>query len=489
MELVARVARRVRALPVALAARPELVDAPRRARPSARAAVGRGVGAELRGRVRARRAGARCSRGGPSSRARDRAHREPLARRLPGPAAARSAAGRTTAPARCSDCACRAASSPAAPSPTATRCCRRSCGLGTPVRYVPGESTATFSFSYDGDLRDDADRRARRQLAAGRPPRAAVDGWVHVAPLARDEFPAETLAALARRCRVSLDGQGLVRVPELGPLRLDADFDPEVLRHVWVLKLADEEAEVLGDLAALGVREVHRHARVARRDGLLRRHARSCPRARSMPTRPARATRSRPRTSSRATPASRPAGAARRATAVVASMLRADDRRRRHRRRRVRRRPRDGRGRAVGRRRRAARPRPSLNLPRVVAAAAAGSTVVAVVDAKPPLLVSHDAGVDLARVRPRPARRDGRSRSPTTTPTCSSTRRATGSTCRANGGRFWSALARRAAGDRARSSSEAELAARDDDGRAADLDALDPLGRRRRPARRASTGG
>jgi hypothetical protein len=37
-------------------------------------------------------------------------------------------------------------------------------------------------------------------------------------------------------------------------------------------------------------------------------------------------------------------------------------------------------------------PRPPLNLPRVVAAAATGSTVVAIVDAKPPLLVSHDAG-------------------------------------------------------------------------------------------------
>jgi hypothetical protein len=34
----------------------------------------------------------------------------------------------------------------------------------------------------------------------------------------------------------------------------------------------------------------------------------------------------------------------------------------------------------------------ALNLPRVVASAALGSTVVAVVDAKPPLLVSHDAG-------------------------------------------------------------------------------------------------
>ncbi len=35
---------------------------------------------------------------------------------------------------------------------------------------------------------------------------------------------------------------------------------------------------------------------------------------------------------------------------------------------------------------------PSLNLPRVVAAATVGSTVVAVVDAKPPLLISHDTG-------------------------------------------------------------------------------------------------
>jgi len=36
---------------------------------------------------------------------------------------------------------------------------------------------------------------------------------------------------------------------------------------------------------------------------------------------------------------------------------------------------------------------PSLDLPLVVAAAAAGSTVVAVVDTKPPIVVSHDAGV------------------------------------------------------------------------------------------------
>jgi hypothetical protein len=38
-------------------------------------------------------------------------------------------------------------------------------------------------------------------------------------------------------------------------------------------------------------------------------------------------------------------------------------------------------------------PEPALNLPRVVSAAEAGSTVVAVVDARPPMLVSHDGGL------------------------------------------------------------------------------------------------
>ncbi len=37
-------------------------------------------------------------------------------------------------------------------------------------------------------------------------------------------------------------------------------------------------------------------------------------------------------------------------------------------------------------------PAPPLSLPRVVAASASGSTVVAVVDTRPPIVVSHDAG-------------------------------------------------------------------------------------------------
>jgi sugar/nucleoside kinase (ribokinase family) len=129
--------------------------------------------------------------------------------------------------------------------------------LGPTVVYVPGTATAVFELAYDGD------RRTMRIGALGDVwypddlltlPEAVR--WVHVAPLARSDFPAETLAELARGRRVSYDGQGLVRVPELGPLRLDASFDPELLRHITMLKLNDEEAAVLGDPAALPVPEV-----------------------------------------------------------------------------------------------------------------------------------------------------------------------------------------------------------------------------------------
>jgi sugar/nucleoside kinase (ribokinase family) len=129
--------------------------------------------------------------------------------------------------------------------------------LGTPVRYVPGKTTSSFGISYDGD------RRHMDVLAIG-------DTWepedvprfpdevtfVHVAPLARSDFPPETLAAAARGRRLSLDGQGLVRPGHTGALVLDPNFDPELLRHVWALKLSDEEAEALGDPTALPVREL-----------------------------------------------------------------------------------------------------------------------------------------------------------------------------------------------------------------------------------------
>jgi sugar/nucleoside kinase (ribokinase family) len=129
--------------------------------------------------------------------------------------------------------------------------------LGTPVRYVPGTATATFALEYEGEHR----RMRLEGLGDIWEPGDVPDipsavRWLHVAPLARSDFPAATLAALARGRRLSLDAQGLVRVPETGDLRVNADYDPELLRHVWMLKVSDEEADVLGDLSALGVREV-----------------------------------------------------------------------------------------------------------------------------------------------------------------------------------------------------------------------------------------
>ena len=82
--------------------------------------------------------------------------------------------------------------------------------LGTPVRYVPGESTATFSFSYDGDVRTMTIDALGDTWAPADVPELPSGRWVHVAPLARHEFPLETIAALAKRRRVSFDGQGLV---------------------------------------------------------------------------------------------------------------------------------------------------------------------------------------------------------------------------------------------------------------------------------------
>ncbi|HEX7526943.1 MAG TPA: hypothetical protein VF327_11585, partial [Gaiellaceae bacterium] len=61
--------------------------------------------------------------------------------------------------------------------------------LGTPVRYVPGTATATFSFSYDGDVRAMTIDALGDAWAPGDVPELPSGRWVHVAPLARHEFP------------------------------------------------------------------------------------------------------------------------------------------------------------------------------------------------------------------------------------------------------------------------------------------------------------
>ena len=136
-------------------------------------------------------------------------------------------------------------------------------GLPT-VLSVAGETTG-FAMSYD-----ERHVRTMHVEAIGEPwaPREASPdllrsvAWLHVAPLLRSDFSVETLAQLARGRRVLFDGQGLVRAPELGPLRLDGDFDRDLLRHITVLKLAEEEARaIIGEaelesLAHLGVPEI-----------------------------------------------------------------------------------------------------------------------------------------------------------------------------------------------------------------------------------------
>jgi len=135
--------------------------------------------------------------------------------------------------------------------------------FGLPVTWYESETTTAYSFHYEGD------RRIMRQESVGEPwtPEHALEavgdaGWIHVGALVRTDFPAGTLAALAEGGRCLLvDGQGLVRLPTLGPLQTSGEIG-EALRHVTILKLNDEEAETLAgsadpeQLRSLGVPEV-----------------------------------------------------------------------------------------------------------------------------------------------------------------------------------------------------------------------------------------
>jgi sugar/nucleoside kinase (ribokinase family) len=131
--------------------------------------------------------------------------------------------------------------------------------LGVPVLWRESGSASAFAFSYDGDTRrmevesvgDPWTPEDARGWVAD-----AIDGidWVHVGPLARSDFPPETLAELARGRRLSYDGQGLVRPARTGELALDPDFDPALLRSLSILKLSEEEAAAVG--TDLGVPEV-----------------------------------------------------------------------------------------------------------------------------------------------------------------------------------------------------------------------------------------
>lgn len=135
--------------------------------------------------------------------------------------------------------------------------------FGLPVRWQESSTTTAYSFHYDGD------RRIMWQDAIGDPwtPEQAVEAaadatWIDVCALTRTDFPPSTLSALAADGRQLLvDVQGLVRTATVGPLHTDADIG-DVLHHIEVLKLNDEEAKTLvgsaepDKLQTLGVPEV-----------------------------------------------------------------------------------------------------------------------------------------------------------------------------------------------------------------------------------------
>jgi sugar/nucleoside kinase (ribokinase family) len=143
----------------------------------------------------------------------------------------------------------------------------RLAGLGLPIVAESAPRTIEFRIENDGDGRrmaiDELGEPWSPEEARGWLTRTLANAdWVHAGALTRADFPAETLAALARGRVLSLDGQGLVRRAGLGDLVLDAEYDPDVLRHVGVLKLARDELDALGleltesSLGSLGVREV-----------------------------------------------------------------------------------------------------------------------------------------------------------------------------------------------------------------------------------------
>ncbi len=142
----------------------------------------------------------------------------------------------------------------------------RDAAAGIPFDLLPAQSTAAFSMSYDGDVRTMSVDAVGPVWDAHQARAAAVQtAWVHLAPLVRSDFTPGAIAALtADGAQVSYDGQGLVRVAETGPLRCDAAFDPAILEHVALLKLADDEAAVLtagapfdaGAAARLGIPEI-----------------------------------------------------------------------------------------------------------------------------------------------------------------------------------------------------------------------------------------
>lgn len=130
--------------------------------------------------------------------------------------------------------------------------------FGLPTTWHESSTTTAFRFHYEGD------RRFMWLEAVGDPwtPEQAIAAagdavWIDVCALTRTDFPPETLAALATGGRrLLVDLQGLVRTAATGQLHTDEHIG-NVLRHIEVLKMNEEEAETLvGSADPTGLREL-----------------------------------------------------------------------------------------------------------------------------------------------------------------------------------------------------------------------------------------
>jgi sugar/nucleoside kinase (ribokinase family) len=118
------------------------------------------------------------------------------------------------------------------------------------VHFKRATATTRFDLDYSGEFGESRSMVVHsigHSWSAGDIDRLEIGTeWVHLAPLLRSDFSVAAVARLAARGhRVAYDAQGLVRVPQVGELTFDARYDPELLRHLTVLKVSEDELAVL----------------------------------------------------------------------------------------------------------------------------------------------------------------------------------------------------------------------------------------------------
>ena len=129
--------------------------------------------------------------------------------------------------------------------------------FGLPVTWHESVETTAYSFHYEGDRRIMSVESLGDPWTPGRAVVAAQGAsWIDACALSRGDFPSETLAALTEDAELLLDAHGLVRKPVTGPLQTDAAIG-DILEHVDILKLNDEEASTLvGNAEPARIREL-----------------------------------------------------------------------------------------------------------------------------------------------------------------------------------------------------------------------------------------